>query len=238
LKGIRPIIETDGLTVMFGGVTALKNVDFSLTEGELRCLIGPNGAGKSTFFKCLTQQYRASAGKIFFEGKNITHTTTSDIARRGIALKTQTPSLFERLTVRENIWLAASRRHNTNGADRATNETLEQMELTSLSNELVERLSHGQRQWVEIAMVVTSKPTLILLDEPTAGMTQDEVTRTVRLILELNRSTSLIVVEHDMQFVRSLASTVTVFNQGQILIEDSAEVVLCDSRVRNVYLGK
>jgi branched-chain amino acid transport system ATP-binding protein len=222
----------------FGGVIAINNVDFSLAEGELRCLIGPNGAGKSTFFKCLTQQYRASAGEVIFQGENITRSTTSEIAKRGIGIKTQVPSVFEGLTVRESIWLAASRRHKKNNADRATKEGLERMALTSLTDELVGHLSHGQRQWVEMAMVITNRPALILLDEPTAGMTHEEVTRTVELIHEANRSASLIVVEHDMQFIRSIASTVTVFHQGQILVEDDVESVLQNSLVRDVYLGK
>ncbi len=233
-----PILETRGLTMRFGGVVAVDNVDFSLAEGELRCLIGPNGAGKTTFFRCLTHIYKASAGEVLYRGENITGSHTHQIARRGIGIKTQVPSVFDGLDVRENIWLSARRHHKERETDRAVDAILERIGLTALSKRLVGRLSHGERQGVELGVVLAGDPELILLDEPTAGMTHEEVHRTTEMIREINRTASLIVVEHDMQFIKAIANRVTVFNQGAILVEDTMENVLRNQEVRDIYLGK
>jgi len=234
----RPLLETRGLTMRFGGVVALDNVDFTLGEGELRCLIGPNGAGKSTFFKCLTRQYRSTSGRVLFRGEDITGAETHEIARRGIGIKTQVPSVLDGLSPRENIWLAARRHHGKSETDRVVAASLERLGITAIADHLVGRLSHGERQWVELAIVITSDPVLILLDEPTAGMTHEEVARTTELMREISRTASLIVVEHDMQFIRSIASKVTVFHQGGILVEDDVAQVMRNQRVRDIYLGK
>jgi len=234
----KALLEARGVSMRFGGVTALESIDFRLAEGELRCLIGPNGAGKSTFFKCLTGQYRPSAGRLFFRGHDTTGLEPNQIARRGVGIKTQVPSVFDGLSVHENIWLSASRRHRGRAIDRLVGEGIERLDLGAVAKELVGRLSHGQRQWVELAMVLTGEPQLVLLDEPTAGMTHEEVSRTASLIREMNATMSLIVVEHDMQFIRAIARKVTVFHQGRILIEENVEEVMRDQRVRDVYLGK
>jgi branched-chain amino acid transport system ATP-binding protein len=234
----RTLLATEDLTMRFGGVLAVNNVTFSMTEGELRCLIGPNGAGKSTFFKCLTQQFRPSAGRILFRDHDITRAYSHDIARLGIGIKTQVPSVFDNLTARENIWIAASRRHQGRDIDKAVEVSLTRFRLTFSADSLVGRLSHGERQWVELAMVVTSEPVLILLDEPTAGMTHDEVHRTAELIRDINQTASLIVVDHDMQFVSAIASKVTVFHQGAILVEDNVDRIMQNPVVRDIYLGK
>jgi branched-chain amino acid transport system ATP-binding protein len=232
------VLETVDLSIRFGGVEAVRSVNFTLAERELRCLIGPNGAGKSTLFKLLTGQLKPTAGRILFRGQDITGDHAHAIARRGIGIKTQVPSLFDGLTVREHLWLSARR---TNPADRTreiVDETLERIGLTSLANGVVGQLSHGLRQWVELGTVLAGNPTLILLDEPAAGMTHDEVARTAELVRDINRTHALIVVEHDMQFVKMIAGTVTVMHQGALLVEDTMDRILKNSTVRDVYLGK
>jgi branched-chain amino acid transport system ATP-binding protein len=239
----KPIIETRGLIMRFGGVEVLRGIDFGIVPGELRCLVGPNGAGKSTFFKCLTGQYKPSGGDIRFKDEQIGGLPSVDIARRGIGIKTQVPSLYDGLTAREHIWLAVQRSMATAGGPRrgvpaAVDKVLHDMGIEHLSNRIVGQLAHGQRQMVELAMVTAAQPDLILLDEPAAGMTHDEVERLATLVTSLRGTCSLIVVEHDMQFIRMIARTVTVLHQGQVLMEDDVETVLRDRRVRDVYLGK
>ena len=215
--GSHPIIETRGLTMRFGGVVAVDNVDFSMAEGELRCLIGPNGAGKTTFFRCLTHQYKPTSGHVVYRGDDITGSHTHQIARRGIGIKTQVPSVFDGLDVRENIWLSARRYHSNRESNRVVDEILERISLTGVASRLVGQLAHGERQGVELAIVLTGDP---------------------ELIREINRTASLIVVEHDMQFIKAIANKVTVFNQGAILVEDTMDNVLKNQDVRDVYLGK
>jgi ABC-type uncharacterized transport system ATPase subunit len=233
-----PLLQTIDLGVNFGGVRAVRNVDFTLDEGELRCLIGPNGAGKSTFFKMLTGQLAPSHGRVLFRGRDISDAHAHEIARLGIGIKTQVPSVFDGLSVRENIWLAASRIHPRSKAAALVDEMLERIELTSAADRLVGQLAHGQRQWVELGLVLSTDPELMLLDEPAAGMTHEEVHKTAELVREINRSKALIVVEHDMQFIRMIAKKVTVFNQGNILVEDQVENIMRNPLVRDIYLGK
>ncbi len=233
-----PLLEAQGATMRFGGVTAVNGVNFALREMELRCLIGPNGAGKSTFFKMLTGQLKPSAGRILLRGRDITGAEPHQIARLGVGIKTQVPNVFDGLSVRENVFVAAARRGSARQARRITGETLERLRLTAIAARIVGQLAHGQRQWVEIAAVLAQEPDLVLLDEPAAGMTHEEVLRTAALIREINQTHALIVVEHDMQFIRMIASTVTVFNGGAILVEDDVERVMADPAVRDVYLGK
>ena len=232
------ILETRGLSKSFGGVVAVDNVDFSLNEGELRCLIGSNGAGKSTFFKMLCGQLKPSDGRVLFRSSDITGAEPHEIARAGIGIKTQVPSVYDGLSLRENIMLAAWRTRSKPEAMSVVDELLDQIHLTNQADQPVGHLAHGQRQWVELGVVLAQQPVLVLLDEPTAGMTLDEVEGTAALIRDINRSYSIIVVEHDMQFIRMLAETVTVFHQGQILAEDHVDNVMRDSAVRDVYLGK
>jgi ABC-type uncharacterized transport system ATPase subunit len=233
-----PLIETRGLGRRFGGVRALRDVNFTLAERELRCLIGPNGAGKSTFFKILTGQLQPTEGDVRFRGRDISHAEPHEIARLGIGIKTQVPSVFDGLTVRENLWLAAARMHSGRRTKVAVDEMLDRIGLGGIANRIVGRLAHGQRQWVELGVVLSTDPELVLLDEPAAGMTNEEVLRTVDLVREINRTKALIVVEHDMQFIRRIASKVTVFNQGAVLLEDDVEAVMHNPQVRDVYLGK
>jgi branched-chain amino acid transport system ATP-binding protein len=233
-----PLLETRDLSMQFGGVRAVRNVNFTLAERELRCLIGPNGAGKSTFFKMVTGQLKPSQGVVLFRGRDISHAQAHQIARLGIGIKTQVPSVFDGLSVRENIWLSASRVHPGRRAAAIVDEMLERVGLTSAAGRIVGQLAHGQRQWVELGIVLSTDPALVLLDEPAAGMTYEEVLKTAELVREINRDKALIVVEHDMQFIRMIASKVTVFNQGEVLIEDSVENIMRNPQVRDVYLGK
>ena len=233
-----PLLETRGLSMHFGGVTAVSDVNFMLAEGELRCLIGPNGAGKSTFFKMLTGQLEPSRGQVLFRGHDISRAHAHEVARLGIGIKTQVPSVFDGLSVRENIHLAASRLHSGERARRLVDEMLERIGLVHAADRVVGQLAHGQRQWVELGLVLSTDPQLILLDEPAAGMTHDEVQKTADLVREINRTRALIVVEHDMQFIRMIAKRVTVFNRGSILVEDTIENIMRNPQVRDIYLGK
>jgi branched-chain amino acid transport system ATP-binding protein len=233
-----PLLQARNVTMRFGGVTAVRSVDFSLGEVELRCLIGPNGAGKSTFFKMLTGQLRPSEGSIHFRNADITGSNPHQIARLGVGIKTQVPNVFNGLTVRENVFIGAGRRKSLARAQRIVDETLTRLQLDTIAERIVGQLAHGQRQWVEIATVLAQEPELILLDEPAAGMNHEEVLRTAELIREINKTQALVVVEHDMQFIRMIARTVTVFSQGEVLVEGSVETVLSDQRVKDVYLGR
>jgi branched-chain amino acid transport system ATP-binding protein len=232
------VVEAEKLSVHFGGVDALDRVNFSLKAGELRCLIGPNGAGKSTFFKCLTGQLRPHAGRVFIKGEDVSGWPPFAIARLGVGIKTQVPSVMNGSSVRENLWLAARRLAGAKEADRRVAETLDRLRLGHLAASDVASLSHGQRQLAELGIVMAGKPWLILLDEPAAGLTGEDRARMAELMAELNRDAAMIVVEHDMHFIRAIAKIVTVFHQGRVLIEAPVETVLTDSRVRDVYLGR
>lgn len=234
----KPIIETHDLVKNFGGVCATDTVDFSLAAGELRCLIGPNGAGKSTFFKLLTGQIAPTSGKIIFDGEDVTGLSSFEMARRGIGIKNQKPDVFDGLSARENLWLAAQFDADKAEADRRVDHVIERLRLGEFVHRLVGELAHGQRQWVEIGMVMARNPRLILLDEPSAGMDQEERIRTAELLKELNSSTTIVVVEHDMQFIKRIADIVTVFHRGKILREAHVDIVMKDPEVRNVYLGR
>jgi branched-chain amino acid transport system ATP-binding protein len=233
-----PLLIANGLAMHFGGVRVLQGIDFTVRRRELRCVIGPNGAGKSTLFKCLTGQLMPSAGTILFKGEPIVGLPSFDIAQRGVGIKTQVPSLFDGLTAQQHVWLAARRRLDDAQAQHRTRSLMERIGIGLIADAVVGRLAHGQRQLVELAMVVAADPDLILLDEPAAGMTQEEVARLAELVRELSGEHGIIVVEHDMQFIGMIAGTVTVLHQGQILMEDEVGRVMTDPRVRSVYLGQ
>ncbi|MEB2871253.1 ATP-binding cassette domain-containing protein [Pseudomonas rhizosphaerae] len=232
------LLQTQGLGVSFGGVHAVKAVDFTLHRGELRCLIGPNGAGKSTFFKLLSGQLKPTHGSCHFQAEHISGLPPHRIARLGIGIKTQTPSVFDGLDVLENLRLAASRNQSAAQARQTAEQTLQRIDLSEHRHRLVGDLAHGQRQWVELGMILASKPTLVLLDEPAAGMTYQEVRKTAALIKEINAHSTVVVVEHDMEFIRLIAGTVTVFNQGAVLAQGSFAEVTQNPLVREAYLGK
>ena len=233
-----PLLETRDLNVRFGGVHATRDVNFTLAEAELRCVIGPNGAGKSTFFKLLTGQVKPTSGQILFRGKDVSNMRPHEPGRLGIGIKTQVPSLFNGLSVWDNVWLAARRVHTPAQTERVTREVLERVGMSAYREATVGLLAHGQRQWVELAVVIAADPPLILLDEPVAGMSDAEVARTADLILDINRRHALVVVEHDMSFIRRIAKTVTVLHQGAIIREDTPDRIMSDPLIQQIYLGK
>ena len=232
------VLETTALTMRFGGVTAADNVNFRLRARELRCLIGPNGAGKSTFFKCLAGLQAPTEGQIFMRGHETTHWMPHQIASLGVGIKMQTPSVMDNLTVFENIWLAARRFLSSDAARHKTAEMIERLALGPIARNTLGQLAHGERQRVELGLVAVGDPWLVLLDEPAAGMSAEDVERMTGIIHELNKSAAIVIVEHDMQFIRAIAETVTVFHQGAVLMEDHVDRVMADPQVRNVYLGK
>ncbi len=232
------ILETFELEKRFGGVRAIAGVNFKLETGELRCLIGPNGAGKSTFFKMLTGQLRPTSGRIMFDTHDITRAQAHEIGRLGIGIKNQVPDVYDGLGARENIWLAARFRHPPDRARAVVDQVLDRLGLGDIAEQQVGELAHGQRQWVEIGMVIAGEPKIVLLDEPSAGMSIEETNRPAELFREVNRTATMIVVEHDMQFIRQIAKRVTVFHQGQILVEEEVDKIMSDPRVRDLYLGK
>jgi branched-chain amino acid transport system permease protein len=232
------ILEARNLVKEFGGLRAVDGVDFTLRRGELRCLIGPNGAGKSTFFHLLAGTLKPTAGSIRFNGRDLTRLLPFQIARAGIGIKFQVPRVYDQLTVAENIWLSANFRHGRAGAGPVVERILQEIRFTDRASTLAAHLAHGDRQWVEIGMVLAADPELILLDEPTAGMTRVEARRTADLVREINRRASLIVVEHDMDFVRELGAGVTVLHRGAVLAEGAIDAIRDNEAVRDVYLGK
>ena len=232
------LLITSDLSMRFGGVVAVDQVNFAVKTGELRCLIGPNGAGKSTFFKCLTGQLKPTAGSVLFAGQELSGQTTHDIVRLGIGIKTQVPNLFDGLAARENIALSARRSNNQKRSEEITDEILELIAITGLANCEVGHLAHGERQLVELAMVLAGRPRLVLLDEPAAGMTADERSRLAEVLRQLVGDMSLIVVEHDMQFIRDIATEITVLHRGRVFIEGDVAAIMAHAEVQEIYLGK
>ena len=235
----KKILRTSGLTMRFGGVTAVDDVEFSIDfQGELRCLLGPNGAGKSTFFKCLTGQLVPTEGYIEFMGNKINGLSTHEIVNLGIGIKTQVPNLFNGLTAYENVRLAAKRKHLKSQAIDKTLSMLVSCGVEDLKSSEVGLLSHGQRQLIELAMVLAAEPQLVLLDEPAAGMTGEERDRLALLVKKVTKTASVIVVEHDMAFIKQIASNVTVFHRGKIFAEDHVSAIMKDKAIQEIYLGK
>lgn len=235
---VEVVLETQDLTMRFGGVVASDNVNFKLNARELRCLIGPNGAGKSTFFKCVTGLLTPTSGQVYMRGDEVTGWAPHQIASLGVGIKTQVPSVMDGLSAFENIWLSARRFLGTTEANRKADEVIARLSIGSIAPAELGRLAHGERQRVELGIVMAGDPWLVLLDEPAAGMTAEDVERMTQIIHEMLKSAAVIIVEHDMQFIRSIASTVTVFHQGAVLMEDHVDRVMADPTVRNVYLGK
>lgn len=239
------LMEISDLTVQFGGLKAISGLSLEVRKGELLCLLGPNGAGKSTTLDLICGKTRATSGRIVFEGEDITGLKEYRRARRGIGRKFQVPSVFKELTVLENIEVARSRRPGIWDALRVfqtplsgdTREILELVGLLELVDVRAGNLSHGQTQWLEIAMLLAQKAKLILMDEPTAGMTIQETLKTAEIFNRLKGEHTLIVVEHDMQFVRQVAERVIVMNRGSLLAEGTISQIEADPRVKAVYLG-
>ncbi|MCE8013444.1 urea ABC transporter ATP-binding protein UrtD [Halomonas daqingensis] len=238
-------LELKNLSVHFGGLRAVNNLDLSVAQGELRCLLGPNGAGKSTTLDLICGKTAATSGQILFEGRDITSLSEHRRARLGIGRKFQTPSVFKELTVLENMEIARSQNPGilTSGFVFRTHirgrlkEILELVELMDHVHTKAGNLSHGQTQWLEIAMLLIQEAKLILMDEPTAGMTIQETRRTGEIFNSLKGHHTMIVVEHDMTFVRQIAETVTVMELGALLAQGSIKEIESDPKVRAAYLG-
>lgn len=241
------ILEIENLTVSFDGFKALNQLNFDMDEGELRVIIGPNGAGKTTFLDVITGKVQPTEGRARFKGKNLRSRSEDEIARLGIGRKFQTPRVYLNLTPRENLDLACNRYktvlstlfQQTSAAERRTvGGLLQVIGLTAKADITAGLLSHGEKQWLEIGMLVAQSPDLLLVDEPVAGLTDEETEQTGDLLMSLAESHSIIVIEHDMEFVRQIARKVTVLHEGALLCEGGIEEVQSDPRVIEVYLGK
>jgi urea transport system ATP-binding protein len=240
-----PLLTVRGLNVVFDGFRAITDLDFTVNHGELRFLIGPNGAGKTTLIDVITGLTKPASGTVVFDERNIVGWHEYKIVRSGIGRTFQTSVVFEQLTVEENLDLAASFRRPLGvllGRARArlaeVSTALETVGLTDLARQPAGVLSHGQRQWLEIGMLLVQDPQLLLLDEPVAGMSRAERERTGELLREIARTHTVVVIEHDMEFLRRFASTVTVLHEGKLLCEGSVAEVQADPRVQEVYLGR
>jgi len=242
------VLETKGLTKRFGGLTAVDNVTFQVAQGELRSIIGPNGAGKTTFFNLIAGRLPPTEGEIWFKGEDITHIPSYDITKKGIGRSYQVTNIFPKLTVFENVRLAAQAVKVTfnfwknvmtmEETNQKVSEILERLELIELKDIRSQNLPHGMQRHLEIAIAMASDPELLLLDEPTAGMTQDETTRMMALINEISEGLTIILVEHDMKFVMSVSKKITVLHDGRVLAEGSPEEIRNNEEVQRVYLGK
>ena len=243
-----PILYLDDVTVSFDGFKALDQLSLTILEGELRCVIGPNGAGKTTMMDVITGKTRPDSGTAYFgQTFDLTRLAETEIAHLGIGRKFQKPSVFEQHTVFENLELAmkTDKRVGATLYARLTpaqrdliDHTLRTIRLEAGAQRQAGLLSHGQKQWLEIGMLLVQEPELILLDEPVAGMTDAETERTAELILELEGTHSIMVVEHDMEFIAQIARTVTVLHEGRVLAEGGLRQVQADERVIEVYLGR
>lgn len=233
------IVETKNVSKRFGGLTAVSDVDLAVQPGEIHCLIGPNGAGKSTLFKLIVGLYPPSAGQILFDQADITKDRPSARVQRGMSIKMQAPSVFKELPVRQNLHVALQ--HRVNGQALAIEEDrlLTLLGLTADSEKLAGALSHGQQQWLEIGMALALQPRLLLLDEPTAGMSPEETWRTGELVKSFNADgMTVLAVEHDMTFVRQIAQRVTVLHLGKVFARGALDEIVNDPRVAEIYLGK
>jgi branched-chain amino acid transport system ATP-binding protein len=241
-----PLLVTEELSVRFGGLAALDNVDFAIDEGELRAVIGPNGAGKSTFFNCLTGVLRPSAGRIAFAGENITGLSPDRVSRKGIARSYQITNLLPNASALENTRIAAqSRRHGWSLLThyRRYRDIIEKAEtaldavgLLGKADVLAANLSHGEQRNLEIAVALATEPKLLCLDEPTAGMSAAETQDTVALVRRIARELTILIVEHDMQVVMELADRITVLHYGRVLAEGTPSEIQRNPRVLDVYL--
>jgi urea transport system ATP-binding protein len=241
------LLEVKQLTTKVSGFTILNNLDFSVEENELRVLLGPNGAGKTTLIAMITGQFKPNSGTIVFNGQDITGWAPDAIFLSGISRKFQVPNMYETLSVYDNVMVSLTsdrkvfkymfKRVTPEENDRIW-EILEFVDLADRAEDPADALSHGERQWLEMAMLVASNPKLLLLDEPTTGMTEDGKRRTADLIQRIAKNHTVLVVEHDMHLVRQIARKVTVMHQGQVLAEGSLDDIVQNEAVRAVYLGK
>jgi urea transport system ATP-binding protein len=240
------MLAISGLSVSFDGFKAVDDLNFYVDKNELRVVIGPNGAGKTTLLDLICGKTKSTAGTINFNGTELTELSEHKIVRAGVGRKFQTPSIYENLQVFENLELSFPRGRSAFGslAFRRTPDVVERVNqiagevfLTEHLHQQATLLSHGQKQWLEIGMLLMQDPELLMLDEPVAGMTVNEREKTAELLLRICQNRSVIVIEHDMEFVRRIAHKVTVLHQGKIIAEGSMDHVQADPRVIDVYLG-
>jgi urea transport system ATP-binding protein len=243
----KQIVHMTGVTVSFDGFKALQVGTFGLDRNELRVVVGPNGAGKTTLCDVISGKTRVTTGKVYFDRVETTHMKDVDIARLGVGRKFQTPTIFDSLTVYENMRLALPGRRTVfrNLFSRETETQKESilsiLDRVHLMQDLTtpaKYLSHGQRQWLEISMLIVADPKLLLVDEPAAGLTDRETELTAELLLELKGHHTIMVIEHDMEFVRRLNTRVTVLNEGKILADGTLDQVQADPAVIEAYLGR
>jgi urea transport system ATP-binding protein len=242
------MLYLDGISVSFDGFRALNNLSFAVEPGEMRAIIGPNGAGKTTMMDVVTGKTRPDTGDVVFDGRyDLTKLDESEIAELGIGRKFQKPTVFEMHTVEDNILLAlkSDRRplatlfwRDTAESDGRIDGILQVTRLTAVRDRVAGGLSHGQKQWLEIGMLLAQEPKVLLVDEPVAGMTDVETQQTAELLKQINRDRTVVVVEHDMAFVRELGVKVTVLHEGSVLAEGSIDQVSENERVIEVYLGR
>ncbi|WP_337267604.1 urea ABC transporter ATP-binding protein UrtD [Oryzifoliimicrobium ureilyticus] len=242
------VLYLNNVSVSFDGFKALNSLSMVIEPGELRAIIGPNGAGKTTMMDIITGKTRPDEGEVFFNGAvDLTRMDEAEIAQLGIGRKFQKPTVFESHTVWDNLELALNRRrgvfstlfYRLSGEDRdRIEEILETVRLTHRAEELAANLSHGQKQWLEIGMLLAQEPKLLLVDEPVAGMTDAETTETAILLKDIAKSRSVVVVEHDMGFIRDLGVKVTCLAEGSVLAEGSIDFVSNDAKVIENYLGR
>ena len=227
------ILKTQSVTKKFGGFTAVEKVSLSVSQGEVRFIIGPNGAGKSTFFKLIIGYHNPDEGSIIYKDKNIEKLKLHERINLGMGVKFQAPSIFSELTVLQNLSLANNQKNVLN-----LNDLLNDFSLDKEKNNLAGDLSHGKKQWLDIALSTISKPDLVFLDEPTAGLSVDETRVTGEIVKNLNKQgITFVVVGHDMDFVKQTATKVSVLHLGKMFIEGSVNKVLSDKGVNDVYLG-
>jgi branched-chain amino acid transport system ATP-binding protein len=232
------LLETSGLSKRFGGLKAVDGVSLTVNEGELHCLIGPNGAGKSTFFRLVLGRYAPTAGTVRFRGADITRLHSAARIRSGISVKMQVPGVFPELPVRQNLVVALQYRFHGPELDREVDRLLALVDLTRDAAKQAGQLAHGQQQWLEIAMAIGVQPKLLLLDEPTAGMSPEETYKTGEMVIELNRAgMTVLVVEHDMAFVRQIASKVSVLHLGRLFAQGTIDEITANEDVKAIYLG-
>ena len=241
-----PVLRTEGLTIRFGGLNALNNVNFEIGRGEIRAIIGPNGAGKSTFFNCLTGVLRPTSGRILLNGQNITGLSPDRISQRGIARSYQITNILPNATALENVRIAAqSRRHGWSMLkhyasyrdliDKA-DAVLDSVGLLGKAGEYAANLSHGEQRNLEIGIALATEPQLLCLDEPTAGMSAAETHDTMRLVRKIAKDLTILIVEHDMQVVMELCNRITVLHYGAILADGTPAEIQQNARVQEVYL--
>jgi urea transport system ATP-binding protein len=240
------LLALESVSVSFDGFKAVNDLNLYVDKNELRVIIGPNGAGKTTVLDLICGRTKLSSGSIKFKDEEITGLKEHEIVRRGIGRKFQTPSIYEDLTVFENLEISVPRGRNVVGALfwKRTGEVIDQVRevaamvfLDQHLDRLAETLSHGQKQWLEIGMLLMQDPELLMLDEPVAGMSVSERTRTAELLERVSKGRSVIVIEHDMKFVESIADRVTVLHQGKVLAEGSMTAIQDNPQVKEVYLG-